>query len=325
MTATAAHAAELRTDTWTALGTTVVVRQDAGGGPRSQTAALAAVGAELDAIDAAASRFRPDSELSRLNAISACGGGTLAAGSLLAEAVRLAIRAADVSDGAVDPTLGAPLVSLGYDRDFSELNAISSNAPFGGEVRLAVHPRHAARWTEIEVDHDPPRITVPANLTLDLGATAKALAADRAAQSAHEACGAGVLVSLGGDIATCGEPPAGGWAIHVTDDHRDGPEAPGQTVSIRAGGLATSSIATRRWRHAGQEMHHILDPRSALPVRGPWRTVSVAAETCADANIAATAAIVLGDDAPSWLVGHALPARLVALDGTVHIQGGWPR
>jgi FAD:protein FMN transferase len=321
MTATAEHAAELRTETWAALGTTVLVRH-AGG--HSQEV-LAAVRAELEAIDDAASRFRPDSELGRLNVLSAQGGGTLAASPLLAEAVRLAIRAADVSEGAVDPTLGAPLVSLGYDRDFGELDGVRSDAPFGGEVRLAVHPRHLARWMEIEVDDDPPRITVPADVTLDLGATAKALAADRAARRAHDACGAGVLVSLGGDIATCGEPPAGGWAIHVTDDHRDGPEARGQTVSIRSGGLATSSIATRRWRHAGQEMHHILDPRSALPVSGPWRTVSVAAQNCADANIAATAAIVLGDDAPSWLAGHALPARLVALDGTVHTQGSWPR
>jgi thiamine biosynthesis lipoprotein len=77
--------------------------------------------------------------------------------------------------------------------------------------------------------------------------------------------------------------------------------------------------------HNGQAMHHILDPGSGLPARGPWRTVSVAAATCADANIAATAAIVLGDDAPDWLAGQALPARLVALDGTARTQGGWPQ
>ncbi|HEY2319460.1 MAG TPA: FAD:protein FMN transferase [Solirubrobacteraceae bacterium] len=321
MTAAAAHAAELWTEAWEALGTTVVVRHAGAPDP----AVTAAVRGELAAIDEAASRFRPDSELSRLNALSARGGGTLRTSPLFAEAVRLGIRAAVVSDGAVDPTLGAPLVRLGYDRDWRELDVIPTEAPLGAEVRIVVQERRASRWPEIEVADDPPRVGVPGGVALDLGATAKALAADRAARSAQEAAGGGVLVALGGDIATCGEPPAGGWTIHVTDDHRDGPEAPGQTVSIRSGALATSSIATRRWRHAGRPMHHILDPDSALPVRGPWRTVSVAAETCADANIAATAAMVLGVEAPEWLARHRLPARLVALDGTVHARGDWPR
>jgi thiamine biosynthesis lipoprotein len=134
-----------------------------------------------------------------------------------------------------------------------------------------------------------------------------------------------MLVSLGGDIATAGPAPAGGWAIHVTDDHRDGPDAPGQTITIQSGGVATSSIVTRRWRHGERVMHHVLDPRSGRPVRGPWRTVSVAAATCAEANIASTAALVLGDDAPAWLAEHGLPARLVGRNGSVVVQGGWPR
>ena len=110
----------------------------------------------------------------------------------------------------------------------------------------------------------------------------------------------------------------------MTDDHRDGPEAPGQTISIQSGGLATSSITARRWLQGGRAMHHILDPRDAEPVRATWRTVSVAAATCLDANIASTAAIVLGEQAQSWLAEQGLPARLVAVDGKVVIQGGWP-
>ena len=320
MTATAASAAELQTGSWAALGTTVVVRH---AGP-PDPAVVTAVRGELAAIDAAASRFRLDSELTRVNALSERGGGTMGASALLAEAVRLATRAADISDGAVDPTLGEPLVALGYDRDWHDLDGIPSAAPLAPSPRIVVQHRRAARWLEIEVRDDPPRITVPAGLALDLGATAKALAADRAARAAHDATGHGVLVALGGDIGTCGAAPPDGWGVHVTDDHRDGPDAPGQTVAIRAGGLATSSIATRRWMHHGRPMHHILDPGSGQPVRGPWRTVTVAAGTCADANIAATAAVVLGDQAPEWLARHALPARLVALDGAVCAQGGWP-
>jgi FAD:protein FMN transferase len=321
LTSAAVPPAPCVTETWDALGTTAVLRHD---GP-ADPAARSAVQRELDAIDAAASRFRADSELSRLNAMPGPGPRTLTTTALFAQAVRLAIRGADASDGAVDPTLAPDLVALGYDRDWHELVAVSPGAPLADRGETIVYRRRRSRWEEITVAGDPARVTLPAGVQLDLGATAKALAADRAARAAHEAGATGVLVALGGDIATCGPPPVGGWAIHVTDDHRDGPSAPGQTVAIRSGAVATSSIATRRWRHAGQTMHHILDPRSGDPVRGPWRTVSVAAATCADANIAATAAIVLGTDAQGWLAEHGLPARLVALDGAVRIQGGWPR
>jgi thiamine biosynthesis lipoprotein len=180
-------------------------------------------------------------------------------------------------------------------------------------------------WRAVELARDPDRVRAPEGVTLDLGATAKALAADRAAKAAHLACGAGVLVSLGGDIATSGPPPADGWKVHVTDDHRAGALAPGQTVSIRSGGLATSSISVRRWMHEGQVKHHILDPRDGQPVNTRWRTVSVAAASCVEANIASTAAIVLSRRALRWLKEQGLPARLVSISGTVEVGGGWPR
>jgi thiamine biosynthesis lipoprotein len=168
---------------------------------------------------------------------------------------------------------------------------------------------------------------------LDLGATAKAWAADRAALAIYETVGCGVLVSLGGDISTAGpapsEEPVGqkaraDWRIHVTDDHRGGPDTPGQTISIAGGGLATSSTTVRRWRHREQIMHHIIDPASGTPAEVVWRTVSVAASDCADANIAATAAIVRGVRAPEWLAELGLPARLVGRDGEVLTVGSWP-
>jgi thiamine biosynthesis lipoprotein len=167
-------------------------------------------------------------------------------------------------------------------------------------------------------------VLLPAGMRLDLGATAKALAADRAAQRVTAATAAGVLVSLGGDLSVAGRVPAGGWLIHVTDDHRSDADAPGQTVAISSGGLATSSTTTRRWRHRGEVMHHILDPRTGAPIHSPWRTVSVAAASCVDANIASTGAVVLGDAAPDWLAEHGLAARLVATDGHVVRLGGWP-
>ena len=287
-----------------------------------------AVEHEIDAIDAAASRFRPDSELSRVNRAR---GAWVTVSPLFAEAVALACRAAVVSAGAVDPTLGRSLIVAGYDRDWDELMPVPAGHHAQAAPRPRVTIRRRAAWHGIELSEDPLRVRVPMGVALDLGATAKALAADRAARAAHRAAhaahragGAGVLVSLGGDVATAGPAPAEGWMVHVTDDHRFGAEAPGQTVSISSGGLATSSVITRRWLHRGEAMHHIIDPRTGGPVPALWRTVSVAAASCADANIGSTASIVLGDEAAEWLRTQSIPARLVAVDGTVLTVGGWP-
>jgi thiamine biosynthesis lipoprotein len=136
-----------------------------------------------------------------------------------------------------------------------------------------------------------------------------------------------VLVSLGGDTAVAGPPPDGGWRIRVQDTTGlpgETPDGPSQVVAIRDGGLATSSTAARRWHHGGDLLHHILDPRTGRPAAPVWRTVSVAAATCADANTAATAAIIRGDQAPAWLAGLKLPARLVTQDGVVRTVADWP-
>ena len=158
-------------------------------------------------------------------------------------------------------------------------------------------------------------LTVPAGVQLDLGATVKGWAADRSAARIAGELGCGVLVSLGGDTAVAGEPPEGGWRIRVQDRTAlpgEPPDGPSQVVTIRDGGLATSSTAARRWRRGGDVLHHILDPRTARPAAQVWRTVSVAASTCADANTAATAAIIKGRQAVGWLTGLRLPARLVS-------------
>ncbi len=292
---------------WTALGSTAaVVVTDA----RALPAARAAVTAELAAIDLACSRFRADSELAR---IGAARGDWVAVSPLLAEAVAVALRAATLTDGAVDPTVGEALVLAGYDRDFAAgLRAADRRVPL---------VRAVPGWRIIGTDATG-RVRVPRGVRLDLGATAKALASDRAARAAaRDADGAGVLVNLGGDIAVAGAPPPGGWAVRITDDHRAAPDAPGQSVTIAAGGLATSSTTVRRW---GEDAHHLIDPATGRPALSPWRTVSVAAATCVDANIASTAAIVRGADAIEWLSKRRLPARLVAHDGGVVAIGGWP-
>jgi FAD:protein FMN transferase len=117
---------------------------------------------------------------------------------------------------------------------------------------------------------------------------------------------------------------AEGWRVRVTDYHAAGPEAPGQTVTITEGGLATSSTTVRTWTAGGRPVHHIIDPATGGPARVCWRTVSVAAGSCVDANTASTAAIIRGEAAVGWLDGAGLPARLVRPDGTVVTTAGWP-
>ncbi|HEX7610465.1 MAG TPA: FAD:protein FMN transferase, partial [Solirubrobacteraceae bacterium] len=190
---------------------------------------------------------------------------------------------------------------------------------------VAVTARVRSGAGAIELDRARSTVRVPAGVKLDLGATAKAWAADRAAAAAAAAGDCGALVSLGGDIATAGQPPGQGWQIHVTDDHRSDASAPGQRISIRSGGLATSSTAVRRWSHDGHTMHHIIDPSTGAPVESGWKTVSVAAATCADANIATTAAFVRGVEAPAWLAALGLPARLLDWSGRATIVAGWPQ
>jgi thiamine biosynthesis lipoprotein len=299
----------LATRAWVALGTTAQVTVT---DPDGLDAAVEAVEAELAAIDAACSRFRDDSELTALNR---AGGRPFRASPLLVEALAVGLRAAEATDGDVDPTIGRSISALGWNCDFTVLVNRGEQDTFE-LVR-------AGGWRSLCVDPESGLVSVPAGTEIDLGATAKALAADRAAGAAAQAAGCGALVSLGGDLAVAGDAPGGGWPVLVTDDHRNA-NGDGQVVSVSTGGLATSSTTIRRWRAGGQEHHHILDPRNGGPAEEVWRTVSVAASTCVDANTASTAAIVRGRTAAEWLESVGLPARLVALDGSVTRTAGWP-
>ena len=244
----------------------------------------------------------------------------------LAEAVRVALEAARWTGGLTDPTVGQALIALGYDRDFKTIDP-DSREPLPGPVP-------APGWWQVRLDG--PLLGLPAGLRLDLGATAKGLGSDRAARAVMSATGpaGGVLISLGGDIATAGIPPRDGWPIVAAGQAgHDGAEALSagpagtglaQLVRLPRGAVATSSISYRSWQRAGRVMHHIVDPRTGLPADGPWHTASVAAMTCADANAAATAAIVAGDQAAGWLAAAGLPARLVSHGGQVRYLGGWP-
>lgn len=282
--------------------------------------AKAAVDRVVREIDESCSRFREDSELSRLHASA---GREVRVSPLLLSALRAALRGARLSGGAVDPTVGTAVKTVGYVEDFASVPRE------GAAIPLLVRP--VPGWQRIVLNEVSGSVIVPEGVEVDLGSTAKALASDLAARAALEAiggsgvAGAGVLVSLGGDIAVAGTPPPGGWQIQVADSS-DAPITPeGETIAIQSGGVATSSTTVRRWKRGDVVLHHIIDPATGLPAQGPWRTVTVVAGDCLDANIAATAAIVRGASAPEWLRQVGLPARLVTHDGAITRVAGWPQ
>ncbi len=300
---------------WQALGTQVrLVVTD----PDQLAHGCQLLRADLTEVDLTCSRFRDDSELVAVNTAAPGRADGVPISPLLAEAIAVALRAARQTRGTVDPTVGAAMAAVGYDRDFA---LVRQDGP---PLRLTV--RQVPGWHRVRLDARAGTVGLPADTQLDLGATAKAWAADRSAWLA-ERLGCGVLVGMGGDIAVAGPPPPDGWRIRVQDvtgRPEDPPAGPATVVSIRAGGLATSSTAARRWRRGGDVIHHILDPRTGLPAAPVWRTVSVAALSCVEANTASTAAIIQGRDAIGWLTAQRLPARLVSADGATTTVAGWP-
>ncbi len=277
--------------------------------------ARASVEATLRDVDATYSRFRTDSELCR---IAARAGRPVHVSALLAWAMEVALRAAEQTGGAVDPTVGRSLRVLGYDRDFDRV------ARATGPIEIRVEP--APGWRSVWLDRSSRRLRVPVGVELDLGSTGKALAADLAAAAARRAMGrGGVLLSLGGDIAAAGEVPTGGWRILVAEDSSLPSDGPGEVVAVGRDAVATSSTTVRRWRRGHDVLHHLIDPATGRPADGPWRTATVVAGTSVDANTAATAAIVLGERGRDWLTGTGLAARLVSRQGEVVRLNGWPQ
>lgn len=248
----------------------------------------------LDEVDAACSRFRP-SELSGVR-------GSAPVSPLLADLIDAALTSAHETGGDVDPTLAPDLVALGYDRDF----ALVSGVP------VTLRRRVRFDWRAITLDDGV--LTLPPGCSLDLGASAKAFAADACARLVHETLGCDVLVSLGGDLSIAG---GSAWPVLV----RDGEGEPPAQVELSGGGLATSSTISRAW---GPGVHHIVDPARGLPATPVWRTVSVVARSCRRANALSTASVVRGLAAPEWLRSLGATARLVAQDGSVVRVGGWP-
>jgi thiamine biosynthesis lipoprotein len=298
---------------WPVWSTTArVVTED----PRAVGQARTIVERRLADVELAASRFRADSEVRRCEAAH---GRPVRISPLLTELVQVALDAAASTGGDVDPTLGTQLSALGYDRDITLL----AEHPRAARPPL-VRVRRRAVWRDVTLEPGPDggsTLTVPDGVLLDLGATAKAWTADACATQVADELGCGVLVSLGGDLRVAGPDPEGGWTVLV----QDGPTEPASTIRLDdARAVATSSTLTRTWRRGGHELHHVLDPVTTLPVKPVWRTVSVAAASCLEANVLSTAALVRRQAAPAMLRDRGAAARLVAREGAVVTVNGWP-
>ena len=232
---------------------------------------------------------------------------------MLVQAIDAAMEAAAQTDGLVDPTLGHSLEAVGYDRDIALIPAASPD-PAGIPL-----PARVGAWREILLDPEG-AVRVPLGCALDLGATATAWTSDLIADSIAAEFDSTVVISLGGDLAVAGP---GGWPVAISETIDDLGDH--EIVHLPYGGLATSSTAARRWIRGGVIRHHLLDPRTGEPTRGPWRTVTATGATCLAANTASTAAIVLGDKAVGWLTARNIPARLVDPAGRIVRTPRWPQ
>ncbi len=254
------------------------------------------------------SRFRPDSELSALNAAA---GQTVAVSSLLFRVTWAALEAAAATDGLFDPAMLDQLAAAGYDRTFAELPADRPADP--GPAR----PGGAWRGIRLDVHHRT--VDLPAGAHLDFGGIAKGMAVDESLRGLAELEVTPALVEAGGDLAVVGCPaglPA--WPVGIEIDGGL------RTVGLPHGALATSSVSRRHWRTGGLEQHHLLDPRTVLPARSGVRSASVAAASCRQAEVAAKVALILGPDAgPAFLDRNGLTGLLVLDDGRELPVGAW--
>jgi FAD:protein FMN transferase len=261
-----------------AMGTDVELLLDA---PRGD-AALVAAEAEFHRLEKLLSRFRPDSELSRLNA-----EGSIEAGPDLVRVVRLSLEARDATNGRFDPTVHDALVAAGYDRTFDEIEAHGEDA------------RRRSCGGRIAIDGN--RIDLEPGVHIDLGGIAKGDAVDRAADVLAPA--GACLVNAGGDLAVRG----GSWPVAV--EHL--------TVLLERGAIATSGTDRRRWTRNGRVQHHLIDPRTGEPARSPFLRVSAVAASAVEAEVLAKT-VFLGDE----VAARRNPCVLVRTDGSVELTGG---
>lgn len=312
-----------------ALGATIAafiddVPSDPGAPPDAARRALARLAPWLERTEASLSRFRPDSELSRLNA----RGSTVVASNTLLAAVKRALAAAHASDGLVTPLVLPALLAAGYGRSFVALAALADGADgaangvadgVADSPASAAAPRSpvpVADFRAVVVDEERAFIRLPPGAGLDLGGTVKGAWADAAARALASAGPA--LVDAGGDIAVSG-PRADGsaWPVGIANPHR--PDELVELIALRAGGVATSGTDVRRWGRGPARAHHLIDPRTGAPATTDVLAATVVGPSAFAAEVAAKVVCLSGARAGLAFIDDqpGLAALVVGTDGRV--------
>ena len=270
--------------------------------------------AELARLEQCWSRFRPDSELRRLNARA--GRWTTVSTTMLAALTR-AREAWLATGGAFDPTVLDALEAAGYDRSFERI--VDGDADDHDDDGRACRP--APGFGTVDLDVDASAVRAATGTHIDLGGIGKGLAADLVAQGLVDRGARSALVGLGGDLRACGDAPEpDGWPVPVAHPQRDDDVA--FVHPLRAGGLVTSTTLMRRWRRDGRPMHHLIDPRTGTPARTSVVAVVAAAPTAWFAETVAKAMVVAGVDHANGLARRTgVRAWCFFDDGTVLTAG----
>lgn len=269
-----------------AMGTTVVAHVD-------DAEAFDATRRLFEAVEQACSRFRPDSELSAINRRPSEDTNV---SPMMHEVLTVADQARDLTNGLVDVGVGGAVHDWGYDRTIREVRDLPSFPP----------TPEAPSWSLSEG-----RLHRPAGVRLDLGGIAKGWTCDRAVDS-----GLARLVGAGGDIRSS-NPEA---SVEILDPWG----SPVATVALGRGALATSSVSRRRWKVAGRDAHHLIDPRTLRPSTSPILSASAITRYAWEAEAAAKAILLKGEHGLRWAEDRPWIRGAIAVwwDGSVFATPG---
>ena len=284
---------------------------------------LAEVPGWFEGWEQSLSRFKEDSELSRINHT---GRSTLPipVSDTFWTVLQLALQAAHFTGGLVTPTVLNALESAGYDKSFDDIKGKETTRNSASGAQTSGQARPVANWHKIRAYPETHSVRLPAGVRLDFGGIAKGWAADEAVNRLAKHGPA--LVNAGGDIAVSGPTFNGaGWLIgidapdmpHLPPDAEPNPQL--ELLAIRSGGVATSGRDYRRWQQGGEWRHHIIDPRTGTPATTDVLAATVIAPTACAAEIAAKVIMLLGStEGLEWLEDRPSLAGLIVLeDGQV--------
>jgi FAD:protein FMN transferase len=275
------------------------------------TKGIGIVKALFDEWEQALSRFKPESELSRLNRRA---GELVVVSDLLLKVLTHALLAAQATQGVYDPTLLNQLIQVGYDRSFDTL---PSNLPANANAYIGLA---GGGWRHIQVNREKRAVLLPAGIQLDFGGIAKGMAVEAALEKLQSNDIDTALVNAGGDLAIRGLPPGTDhWSIAVPGKNS------AWTIPLQRGAIATSGIARRHWQQGRTLRHHLLDPRTGLPVNnGLWST-TVIARSCEQAEVAAKVAFIKGlPQGKAFVEEHKMASFFINADGSWEKNHDWP-